>query len=92
MSEQNEKLYLTADEAAKMMGVSKSHVYKVMRHIPENPICSFRVLSREMILIPESYFRPCVVNRWPRSFLMRPIWADDCSVFSVSGKRKFICQ
>ena len=24
MSEQNEKLYLTADEAAKMMGVSKS--------------------------------------------------------------------
>ena len=33
MSEQNEKLYLTADEAAKMMGVSKSHVYKVMRQM-----------------------------------------------------------
>ena len=33
MSEQNEKLYLTADEAAKMMGVSKSHVYKVMREM-----------------------------------------------------------
>ena len=33
MSEQNEKLYLTADEAAKMMGVSKSHVYKVLRQM-----------------------------------------------------------
>lgn len=33
MSEQNEKLYLTADEAAKIMGVSKSHVYKVMRQM-----------------------------------------------------------
>lgn len=33
MSEKTEKLYLTADEAAEMMGVSKSHVYKVMRQM-----------------------------------------------------------
>ena len=33
MSERIEKLYLDAEEAAEMMGVSKSHAYKIMRQM-----------------------------------------------------------